>query len=114
MFLALCIIAFAVIGLGLGVWHRNLMIELHASNPDVWQRLGSQDITGRFWPLSPRWPIWSWGSIFFFVAKRYERLGDSTFSAHAAPFRLAYLGWLIGLFVTAILIYVFHLAVILR
>jgi hypothetical protein len=63
MFLALCIIAFAVIGVGLGVWHRNLMIELHASNPDVWQRLGRQDITGRFWPLSLRWPIWSWGSI---------------------------------------------------
>src|SRR5262245_14570124 len=96
------IIAAVVSGAGLGFWHRWLMVQLHASRPDEWQRLGREDITGRFWPLSLRMPIMSWGSQFFFVTKRYEKLGLPEFSRQAARFRLVYLGWLLFVFVAGI------------
>ena len=96
------IIVALVYGTGLGFWHRKLMVQLHASHPDEWQRLGREDITDRFWPLSLRLPIWSWGSQFFFVARRYERLGLPEFSRQAARFRFAYSGRLLFLLVATI------------
>jgi hypothetical protein len=88
------IIVAVVYGTGLGFWHRKLMVHLHACYPAEWQRLGREDVTGQFWPLSLRLPIMSWGSQFFFVTKRYEKLGLPEFSRQAARFRIAYLGWL--------------------
>ena len=102
MTLLFAIIIAVVYGICFGFWHRKLMIQLHASHPDEWQRLGREDITGHFWPLSLRLPIWSWSSQFFFIAKRYERLGLPEFSRQAARFRFAYLGWLLFLLVAAI------------
>lgn len=91
------IIANVIIGLALAFWHRNLMIRLYASHPDVWRRLGREDLTGRLWSLSRRLPLWSWGSLFFFIAKKYEKVGDQRFSARAAVFRAALLIWLVEL-----------------
>jgi hypothetical protein len=102
MILLTMIIVAVVYGTGLGFWHRKLMVQLHTSHRDEWQRLGREDITGRLWPLSLRVPILSWGSQFFFVTKRYEKLGLPEFSRQAARFRLAYLGWLLFVFVAGI------------
>src|SRR5437879_6415150 len=100
--LVMMVVAFAF-GTWLGFWHRKLMVQLHATHPDVWQRLGREDITGRFWPLSLRFPIWSWGSMFFFAAKRYERLELPEFAAEAARFRIAYFSWLLFLLLTTVI-----------
>ena len=85
----------------LSFWHRKLMVWLHQSHPDIWQRLGREDVTGALWQWSLRFPLWSWGSIFFFLAKRYERLGIPEFSRQASRFRLAFFGWLFFLAVTS-------------
>jgi hypothetical protein len=53
------IIVAVVYGTGLGFWHRKLMVHLHACYPAEWQRLGREDVTGQFWPLSLRLPIMS-------------------------------------------------------
>ena len=72
------------------------MIHLNVGHPEIWQQLGRQDVTGRFWPLSLRLPIWTWSSLFFFIAKRYEKLGDRSFSTRAAAFRLILVFWLVA------------------
>ena len=100
MFLVLAMMICAgLFGLWLSFWHRRLMVQLHAMAPDVWQRLG-RGFASRFWMFSLGYPLWSWGSMFFFVAKRYERLGDSHFSAQAARFRIAFLTWRLFLLAT--------------
>jgi hypothetical protein len=81
--LAIAIVLGFVFGAVLTFWHRRLMGQLHAAHPDVWQRLG-RGPGARLWPLSLRFPIWSWPNMFFFVTRRYERLGDRSFSAEAA------------------------------
>jgi hypothetical protein len=94
--LAIAILIGFLFGMFLTFWHRRLMLQLHAAHPDAWQRL-ERGPGARLWPWSLRLPIWSWSSMFFFVAKRYERLDDRGFSEQAARFRLAFLVWLLGL-----------------
>ncbi len=93
--LAALIIGNILLGIGLGFWHRCLMIRLYTDHPDVWRCLGRQDFTGRWWHLSKQLPLWSWGSLLFFIAKRYQTIGDAVFSERAAKFRAALIVWLI-------------------
>jgi hypothetical protein len=94
--LEIAIVLGFVYGAVLTFWHRKLMVRLHAAHPDIWQQLG-RGLGARLWPLSLRFPIWSWPSMFFFVTKRYERLGDRSFSTEAAKFRVAFIAWLLAL-----------------
>jgi hypothetical protein len=108
--LTLLIVANVALGIGLGFWHRNLMIALYRICPDLWQRLGREDRTGRLWSLSLHLPIWSWGSLFFFIGKKYEKVADQGFVERAAVFRIALLVWLLELCVAGALnMYLGHL-----
>ena len=97
------IIANVILGLTLGFWHRNLMVYLYAEHPEVWQRLGQGNVQGRFWSLSRQFPFWTWSSLFFFVAKKYNGLDDPAFSMRAAPFRLTLMIWLVGFSIGTVL-----------
>jgi len=88
-------------GTWLTFWHRSLMVQLHAFAPEVWQDLGSSYVSRDVWSWSLRYPVWSWRSMFFFVTRRYEELGDSRFSARASRFRVAFLAWIAFLLVTS-------------
>jgi len=97
LIIALFILINTVAGLALGFWHRDLMVRLYTNHPDIWQRLGREDIVGSFWPLSLRLPVWSWSSLFFLIGKRYLKLADNEFSRNAARFRMVWIAWLIEL-----------------
>jgi hypothetical protein len=103
MILVLSILANAIIVVALGFWHRNLMIQLQTTHAEVWKNLGREDLFGSFWPSSLQLPIWSWSSLFFFITKKYERLGDPAFCRRAGMFRLALLAWLLELGVVCLL-----------
>lgn len=87
-------------------WHRRLIVDLHAHHPHVWQELGREDLSGRLWPLSLRYPLWSWGSLFFFVTKKFETLRDARFSERALRFRAALLLWFAYWIATLIVLFV--------
>jgi hypothetical protein len=86
-----------LMGTMLVFWHRNLMIELRSNHPEIWQRLGGSGFFGEVWRSSLQSPFWTWKSLFFFIAKQYEKLPESNFSKKAAAFRLAFLSWVVGL-----------------
>ena len=89
---ALCI-SLAIIGSILTAiltfWHRRLMVCLREESPETWQRLGREDVFGHLWPLSVRYPLWSWSSIFFLLTAQFKKLGDPTFNKKAQRFRIA-------------------------
>ena len=93
------VIALMVISLLYGVtllwWHRKLMLYLSQTHPTVWDQLGPRVLARRIWPYSTIYPIWSWKSLLFFLARKYRHLRDVPFAHRARRFRLALLGWLV-------------------
>jgi hypothetical protein len=102
MIVAAAVVISIAFGVFMGYWHRGLMVQLHAAHPHVWQRLENEGTTAR---MSMRYPLWTHQSVFFFVAKHYESIGDPSSSARAARFRLAVLLWLFAVVATAIMLF---------
>jgi hypothetical protein len=94
--LAIAIVLGFVFGAVLTFWHRRLMGQLHAAHPDVWQRLGRGSRRTSLAVVAAL-PDLVVAEHVLFVTKRYERLGDRSFSAEAAKFRVAFIAWLLAL-----------------
>lgn len=92
-YLLALVIGFAF-GLILSFWHKRLMLRLHGVKPDVWTELGRRTLNSDLWALSLRYPLWSWASLFFFLARQYKAVPDLTFRRQAARFRFGLLVWL--------------------
>jgi hypothetical protein len=75
------------LGWQLGVWHGALMAQLRERHPEAWQELGSPHAA---------WAGWSFATLFFLLFRRFERLGDSRFSADARRFCVGFLLWIAG------------------
>jgi len=76
-------------------WHRSLMIDLFRNYSPIWRELGTRFFGDRIWPHSTNLPIWSWKSLWFFLARKYALIPDQAFVNRASRFRWALIGWLL-------------------
>jgi hypothetical protein len=86
-------LVFAVV---LPAWHRSLMVKLHTSHLEIWQRMVQHNgIQRRLWNLTTFVPLWSWGSVVWFISRGYTVVDDTEFVKEASRFRFWLVLWLV-------------------
>jgi len=87
LFIAAFMLGSLALGWQLGIWHGALMAQLRERHSQTWQQLGSPHTALAGWTFT---------TLHFLLSGRFERLGDSRFSAQARRFRTGFLLWIGG------------------